>query len=196
MPLYQTGKNENLTPSGTELLAKGAVEIMQRVKEEDDAKSMQEITLDGTNKVSFPGYPYTFRALTEKILVSIDIFKSGYECRECKGKGKIEVKQGRDETYVKCAKCNGTGVWLELPQNSKNQPTTGVIVSMGKKAEIELAKEDVHIGDRILFGAYAGTMIPTKNGLAFKYMDWNLGVVKIEGADEMSSFDFILQADE
>ena len=180
-------------------LATGAVEIMARVREENLAKSAQEITLDGSNKVEFPGYPYRFEALHEKILVSIDIFKSGYECKVCKGKGKLEAKgqfvpgEGSKPVFEKCSKCNGTGVWLELPENSKNLPTTGVVVSMGKIAK---EKADFKIGDRILFGAYAGTMIPTKIGLMFKYMDWNLGVLRIEGADDMSAFYFILQADE
>lgn len=55
------------------------------------SENAHEIVLDGSNKVSFPGFPYTFEALGEKILVSLDAFKSGYECRKCKGKGKIEV---------------------------------------------------------------------------------------------------------
>lgn len=174
-------------------LAEAAVEVFNRVDAENQAKSAQEITLDGSNKVAFPGYPYTFEALHEKILVSIDIFKSGYECKECKGKGKIEVKTGREAAFIDCAACQGRGALMFLPETSKNLPTTGVVVSMGRTAR---EKADYKIGDRVLFGAYAGTMIPTKIGLMFKYMDWYLGVVKIEGANDMGAFDFILQAEE
>lgn len=168
-------------------------EIFERAEAENKAKSAQEIKLDNSNKVSFPGFPYTFEALHEKILVSIDIFKSGYECKECKGTGKIETKIGREAGFIDCASCNGRGALLVLPENSKNLPTTGVVVSMGRIAK---EKADYKIGDRILFGAYAGTMIPTKVGLMFKYMDWNLGVLRIEGAEDMAAFDFILQVEE
>jgi hypothetical protein len=176
-------------------LAEAAVEVMKRVEAENQAISAQEIILDNSNKVSFPGYPYTFRALTERILVSIDVFKTGYECKTCKGKKQIEEKQGRESVLVDCPTCHGLGATLILPETSKNLPTTGVIVSMGLKAMEELAKEGIHIGDRILFGAHAGTMIPTKVGLMFKYMDWYCAALKIEGADDMSAFDFILQAE-
>lgn len=177
-------------------LAQAAVEIMERVDAENQAKSSVEVVLDNSNQVAFPGFPFTFRALNEKILISIDIHMTGYECKVCKGKRKIEVKQGRETTLVDCAACQGRGASLVLPESSKNLPTTGIIVSMGKVAREKLAEEDVHIGDRILFGPYAGSMIPTKAGLMFKYMDWYLGVVKIEGASDMSAFDFVLQTED
>lgn len=177
-------------------LAEAAVEVMKRVEDENRAKSSVEVKLDGSNKVEFPGFPFTFRALNEKILISIDIHKTGYECKECKGTGKIEVKQGREAVLTECSACEGRGGLLVLPETAKNLPTTGIIVSMGRKAKEELAKEDVYIGDRVLFGMYAGSMIPTKAGLMFKYMDWYLGVVKIEGASDMSAFDFVLQAED
>ena len=176
-----------------EELAKGVVEMMERTQSENAAKSAQEIVLDNSNTVRFPGFPYTFEALNEKILVSIDIFKSGYECKDCKGSGKIETKIGREMQVDTCTSCNGRGGLLVLPEGSKNLPTTGVVVSMGPVAR---KNATFKIGDRILFGAYAGTMIPTKAGLMFKYMDWYLAVVKIDGADEMSAFDFVLNEEE
>lgn len=45
---------------------------------------------DGSNEVSIPGFPYIFVAKGDKILVSVDVFKSGYECKECLGKGVIK----------------------------------------------------------------------------------------------------------
>jgi hypothetical protein len=166
---------------------------MERADSKAKEISAQELILDDSNEVSFPGYPYTFEALHEKILVSIDIFKTGYECRTCKGKGELEAKEGREAVKTPCPTCNGRGATLFIPENSKNLPTTGVVVSMGKVAQ---EKADYKIGDRILFGAYAGTMIPTKAGLMFKYMDWYLAVTKIRGAEDMAAFDFILQENE
>lgn len=210
-----------------------ATELLERQPQSDVP---QTITLDKTNKVSFPGFPYKFEALHEKILVSIDIFKSGYECKACKGTKKIlyecscikkwrpgyrysaeEIKalrttlgdevaearsnmvcpecsgnpdaQRREET---CEACKGLGALLVLPQTSQNLPTTGVVVSMGREA---IQKASFTIGDRVLFSPHAGTMIPTKAGLMFKYMDWYQVGIKVEGAEELGAFDFIIQAD-
>jgi hypothetical protein len=55
------------------------------------------VTEDGTNEASIPGFPYKFRAEGDKILVSVDIFKSGYECKECNGKGTVSTKCSCDE---------------------------------------------------------------------------------------------------
>lgn len=210
-----------------------ALELLKRTSENEVP---QQIKLDRTNKVSFPGFPYKFEALHEKILVSIDIFKSGYECKVCKGKKKVlyecscvtkgrpgfrysegeiaelrasftaevaEARRGmicpecknnpegqrREET---CEACRGLGALLVLPQTSQNLPTTGVVVSMGREA---IQKASYTIGDRVLFSPHSGTMIPTKAGLMFKYMDWCQVGIKVEGADDLGAFDFIIQAD-
>lgn len=171
-------------------LNKNAVELMVRQEETEREQSSTEIILDDSNEVTFPGYDYKFRALGETILVSIDVFRTGYECKDCEGTGKITQKVGREDIVEDCLLCKGTGAWLKLPDSTKILPTTGVIVSMGKIAAFELAKEDIKIGDRVLFGQYAGTMIPTKANLPFKFMDWNLVRVKITGASVMDAFDF------
>lgn len=199
-------------------------------------ENVQELKLDGSNKVSFPGFPYKFEALNEKILVSIDIFKSGYECKTCKGKRSIVtecscVKKGRpgyrysenelneiklalgndiamarhgllcDEcegdpekqsNTETCPACKGLGGLLVLPDTAKNLPSSGVVVSMGTVAK---QRADYKIGDRVLFSPHAGTMIPTKAGLMFKYMDWYQIALRVEGADELGAFDFMIQAD-
>jgi co-chaperonin GroES (HSP10) len=175
---------------GQAALNQQARDLMERTEAEQKKHSSVEIILDSSNEVSFPGYDYKFRALGETILVSIDIFKTGYECKACEGKGEVTVKVNREDKTEKCPICKGTGAWLHTPDKTKQLPTTGVIVSMGKIAASELAKEEIGIGDRVLFGAYAGTMIPTKANLPFKFMDWNLARVKITGASVMDAFDF------
>jgi co-chaperonin GroES (HSP10) len=172
---------------------KRAKEILERSEDERlQAEGTQRVILDDSNIVTFPGSPYGFEALNEKILVAIDIFKSGFECKVCKGKKKIETKIGRETQVVECSECRGIGATLVLPDTAVIQPTTGVVVSMGT-----VAKEKAHFkhGDRILFGPYAGQMIYTKAGAVFKYMDWNLGAVKISGAEGMDAFDFIIVED-
>ena len=82
---------------------------------------------------------------------------------------------------------------LWIPRKDKELPCTGVVVSMGSIAR---EKASFKVGDRILFSQHAGSMIPNKAGLPFKYMDWYAGAIKIEGADEISAFDFILSSTE
>ncbi len=197
----------------------------------------QEIVLDGSNKVSFPDYPYFFEALNEKILVSLDQYKSGYECRTCKGKGtvikkcectkhdspgyKYSTKQIEDigialgttvanershlvcpecvgepssvETVITCPDCNGKTGLLVIPDTAKVIASSGVVVSMGRIAR---EKADYKIGDRILFSVHAGSMIPTKSGLMFKQLDWYQAWIRVEGAEELGAFDFIVAPEE
>ena len=213
----------------------GAKQLLERQAAERVSRNPQQITLDDSNVIEFPGFPYTFEALHERILVALDIFKSGYECKDCvmgkivyqcscvreahPGK-KFSIEQleaiaealsqniaderasmpcpecggdpksvERDET---CDKCKGSGVLLELPDDTKNLPTTGVVVSMGPKAEQEAGFK---VGDRILFTPHSGGGIPTKSGILLKYMDWRAGICKIGGASDLNAFDFILTQD-
>lgn len=239
---YQIGQTKHSIPSpsaassGTKVLAEGIRQLQERIDAEKAATNTTELTLDNSNKVSFPGFPYKFEALGEKILVSIDVFKSGYECRTCKGKKIVEsvcdceagnhagLKYSEaDILYIKetlgedigmaraqlvcpecngeykdfrkgetCPECKGLGALLVLPEDSKKLPTTGVVVSMGKKC----TREDFKIGDRILFGPYAGNMIPTKAGLMFKVMDEVQAWCRIEGGEDLAAFDFIIQEKE
>lgn len=196
-------------------------------------ENTQEIVLDGSNKVSFPGFPYFFTALNEKVLVSLDQFKSGYECRKCKGEGKIvkscdctltdrpgkqytttqladirealgqaieEVRKDKNcptcggdpksvAEVITCPECNGKSALLIIPDTAKLIASSGVVVSMGNVAR---EKADYKIGDRILFSQHAGSLIPTKSGICFKQMDWYQAWVKVDGADELSAFDFIV----
>lgn len=218
-----------------EVLAEGIKQLQERVEQEKRENSAQTITLDKSNKVSFPGYAYKFEASLEKIIVSIDIFKSGYECKTCKGSMKLTEKcpcettdrpgkkytndqldevfktlgetayrqraemtcstcEGDYEAHRKeitCPECNGRGGLLVLPETSKNLPTTGVVVSMG--ADCKKHNINYKLGDRVLFGAYAGQMIPTKAGIMFKIMDCTSVMCKIEGGEDLAAFDFVIQ---
>lgn len=234
--VYQVGgKEQKITSSGTEILAEGIRQLQERVEADKRGTSTTEITLDKSNKVAFPGFPYLFEALGEKILVSIDVFKSGYECKECKGKKVLQLRcncerQGHaglkysdeeletikqtlgdsvslarqalpcDECIgdflskrveVTCPYCKGIGATLIIPDTSKILATTGVVVSMGSLCNPEKLK--FNIGDRIVFGPYAGNMIPTRAGLAFKILDASQAWCRIEGGDDLSAFDFVIQ---
>ena len=160
-------------------------------------ENSQEIILDGSNSVQFPGFPYHFTALGEQILVTLDQFKSGYECKMCKGKGKVTHKIGREDVTETCPDCEGRTVGkggIIIPETSQILASSGVVVSMGAKAR-ELCKEFT-LGDRILFGFHSGSMIPTKAGVMLKRMDWYQAWIKVDGAEELGAFDFIMLENE
>ena len=68
---------------------------------------------DGSNTCTIPGYPYGFEAKGDRIMVSVDIFKSGYECKSCKGTGKLEVKCECENTDRPGYKYDSEGVNIE-----------------------------------------------------------------------------------
>ena len=239
--------------SGQESLAEGIKELQERIEAEKEDLSAQQLVLDESNRVAFPGFPYEFEATNKKIIVSIDIFKSGYECKVCKGLKRIdvmcscerdghpghqhhvddlaEVRSSIGESAfnarlelkckecqgdypskrqrVVCSTCKGVGATLVLPETSKNLPTTGVVISVGPRIKMQklrpwwkfwagsyLSKKTIYgysLGDRVLFGPYSGTMVPTKAGILFKILDATAPMTVVYGADDMGQFDFVLQ---
>ncbi len=153
-------------------------------------ENAQEIVLDGSNQVSFPGFPYLFTAIGEKVLISLDQFKSGYECKTCKGVGYLVQKIGREDIQTTCPDCGGKQATIIIPDTAKMLANSGVVVSMGKIAQEKCT--EYKLGDRVLFSAHAGNMIPTRAGIAFKYMDWYQPIAKVDGAEDLSAFDFIV----
>jgi len=177
---------------------------------------------DGTNRASIPGLPYEFEATGDKILVAVDIFRSGYECKDCKGAGRIisscpctktkrpgykyedalpeEARshnvcpecQGDPtslEVDIECVSCRGKGHSIFIPDSSKTLPTTGVVVSIGKG----VTDTGIKNGGRVLYGAYSGTMIPTKEpGVAFKFLREHEVLGFIYNGEDLGAFDFVL----
>lgn len=68
-----------------------AKELVERQVRVTQTKNIQ-VYDDGSNEAAIPGFPYRFKACGDHILVAVDVFKSGYECKECKGKGEMKVK--------------------------------------------------------------------------------------------------------
>lgn len=188
---------------------------------------------DNTNQASIPGFPYIFLAKGDHILVAVDIFKSGYECKKCLGKTKIQMhcvcedttrpgfkyNQEQIDEYDKtlslsiavergkmvcincggdfasyrkeviCPECNGKGSLLHMPDQAKTLPTTGVIVSLGSEVPSNLGYK---CGQRVLFGAYVGVMIPTKApGVVFKILRSIEILCEIKGGENLANFDFV-----
>jgi hypothetical protein len=168
-----------------------------RILEALDAAKPTSITAiekDQSNRAKFPGFPYEIEARTSNIVVAVDIFKSGYECKTCKGTGAITTfefipGQGQvpDEIIV-CEDCHGKGALLHLADESKSLPCTGVVVSVGPLIE---NKESL-LYKRVLFGPHSGRFIPiSKAGVLMKIMDQREATAFIYGGEDLAAFDFI-----
>ena len=57
------------------------------------------ITIDPEdNTVQVPGYPYILESLGDKVLLAMDRYLSGYECKTCKGVGRIKSQCACEST--------------------------------------------------------------------------------------------------
>lgn len=213
---------------------RGAAEMLNRGTAVQSTNTGSTIVVaDGKNSVSIPGFPYEFEAFGDKILVAVDIFKSGFECKECGGSGRIKwncpcestdrpgYRYSKDqikefETTInsnvakarscqvcptcegnykgarvdkECPACKGIGSTIIVPDSSKTLPTTGVIVSVGDDVKSSRVKN----GERVLYGAYSGTMVPTKVvGVSFKFLREHEILGFIQHGEELGAFDFVL----
>lgn len=156
------------------------------------------VELDKVNVIHLKHLGLNLQAIEDKIIVLVDQYKTGYECKECGGTGKIKSAVVRDADRT-CDACGGKGALLIIPQNVQALPSTGYVVSMGPltpymklKAEIKEMKRDpsedeftlldikereddlkeipVQLGSRIVFGPHVGTYLPMKGNVRLKIM--------------------------
>lgn len=167
---------------------------------EERANISGEVLKDDSNRASFPDFPYALEARGLHIIVNVDLFKSGYECKKCKGTGKIEIMVPvpyRDVSgiplnrlelrQITCDSCNGKTASLILPDTAKSLPCTGVVVSKGPLVDSSLA-----LYSRVIFGPYSGRFIPiSKAGVLMKIMDHREATAIVHGGEDLASFDFI-----
>src|SRR6266851_3522940 len=106
-----------------------------------------------------------FAAFGDRLLISEDAFRSGYECRGCSGTGKITCPNCTGSGVVRakfkcspcdgvgrivCPECNGKGGILVVPEVSERRPSTGQVVSTGDKVKY------FKVGDNVLYSNFAG----------------------------------------
>ena len=172
---------------------------------------MGEVNIDKDNAVELVELGIQLEAVEDKIIVMMDSYKSGYECKECSGTGKVK------STFVEgaereCEACNGKGATLVIPEISKSLPTLGTVMSVGEKtrwakylsgewakdvpdwvlneakswneAKInEERKIKVRPGAKVLFQPHVGTMIPFKGNIRLKIMREYEPLAVIYGTD-------------
>ena len=150
-----------------------------------------ELKQDSLNVVDLTEIGVSLQAVEDKIIILVDEYKSGLECKTCKGTGRVEsaIAAGMMRS---CDDCQGKGATLFIPDTAKSLPSTGVVVSMGPKTEFMTAKRKlwykiiklfsttkaknlldqiyVQIGTRVVFGVHVGTKVPIKGNIKLTIM--------------------------
>lgn len=142
----------------------------------------------------------------DNIMILEDKFKSSYDCKTCKGSGKVIVGclkcdgLGRFDPDTDCGKCEGSGIVTKecpschgkgalviIPDSSKGRPTSGTIVSMGPDCSI------YKLGDRVAYAGYIGNLLPFKQNDRIRVMRETepfCQIIELE-KDSMINFEFI-----
>jgi len=83
---------------------------------------------------------------------------------------------------------------LILPKNTEKLPQHGTVVSIGEiaKQKIKEEKWSYKIGDRVLWSEYSGNFLPLKAGVLIKFLDYDQVISRIDGAESLDAFDFIM----
>lgn len=96
---------------------------------------MTEVIKDQLNVVELIDLQCSMMAVEDKIIILVDEYKSGFECKTCGGTGKVpsSVVEGamKDCTAQGCVK----GALLVIPDTAKSLPSTGVVMSMGPQTQ-------------------------------------------------------------
>jgi hypothetical protein len=152
------------------------------------------------------------QGIGDKILILVDKFKSGYECKDCEEtgvfiacacsrRGEFGVNNnGKRCSYMgkcstqhvgqSCKTCAGTGTTLKIPDTAKAIPTSGVIVSVGPNCTVR------RLGERVLFGAHTGYYLPFKGNAKIKVMREDEPLCLIYAVDNNNTLGDFLQIDE
>lgn len=176
--------------------------LVERPEQKLDTKSEDNIVFVVAGQIGL-------EAIEDKILILIDKFKSGFECKDCDSTGTFiacECKREVGELGVKkngkscgfkdacsrqvvgteCKTCRGTGSTLIMPENARAIPTSGVIVSIGPKCKTR------QVGERVLFGAHTGYYIPFKGNAKIRCMREDEPLCKLHAiGNTVSLGDFI-----
>jgi co-chaperonin GroES (HSP10) len=114
----------------------------------------------------------------DNIIILEDQYKSGYECKDCRGLGERELKclkcdgydkecgrcDGKGFRVERCKLCNGKGVSIEIPDDAKARPTSGTIVAIGPEVQYYA------LGNRVAYSTYTGHLLPFKGNNRLRIM--------------------------
>lgn len=198
-----------MSETGTDFTAKGIIDRVS--KERTETRKKGEIVHDGYNVVSLTDLGLKLESVEDKIIVMMDQYKTGYECKQCDGAGfitEVSVVAAIGERRVTCPACSGKGHILIVPESSKSLPTSGVVLSIGEKTrankerfwfnklliKLKLKKyipAKVTLGARVIFSPHVGTLIPFKGNITLKIMREHEPLAVMYGADVRAVKDFM-----
>lgn len=101
-----------------------------------------ELKQDQLNIIDLTEIGVSLEAIADKIIILVDPYTSGYECKNCQGTGKVASKVVEGATST-CDDCKGKGKTLEIPQSAQSMPSTGVIVSCGPNTRAGILIADI-----------------------------------------------------
>jgi co-chaperonin GroES (HSP10) len=123
--------------------------------------------LSSKRSAQFAVGPLKFWALGDRLLIEEDQFRSGYECSECGGSGRLPCDNcnGTQTTTTgkkcshcsdgsrTCPGCQGKGGLIVTPEISQRRPTSGTVVSAGSECK------SLKVGDSVLYSNFAGYVV-------------------------------------
>lgn len=203
---------------GMALTASGQMDLCPESKStldlslERPEKTLATIREEEQNIIFIVAGKLGLEAIEDKILILIDKFKSGYECKdcnetgiyqgcECSRAGRQGVRESgkacsfrdacaRQLVGTACRTCKGTGSTLVMPENARAIPTSGIIVSIGPKCSVR------SIGERVLFGAHTGYYLPFKGSAKIRCMREDEPLCKIYALDNNQTLGDFIQIEE
>ena len=95
-----------------------------------------ELKQDSLNVIDLTDIGISLQATEDRIIILVDGYKSGYECKTCKGTGRVPSILNAD-VLRSCDACQGKGQTIIIPDTAKSMPSTGVVVSMGPETRAE-----------------------------------------------------------
>lgn len=164
----------------------GLKEMLERQEKESLINRKASVTWDESKQYVYVVQgKIALQAVEDKIIVLLDRFKTGYECKLCDGDGlgrlcatcrenpgydrfgqPCKTCFGKPDVFLggNCQYCKGKGSLVVIPESSKALPTSGIIVSVGPKCEYR------KVGQRVLFGAHIGYFLPFKGNVRLRTM--------------------------
>jgi len=174
-----------------------------------EEKNSGSVEIDESNLVKIDDLDFQFLAVADKIIISIDDYRSGFECEKCKGTAKVEIvcscvtadrpgyknrfnepceecggDYGSKTRSVECPSCQGKGALIVIPQTAKVLPSTGTITSVGETCKLLSSR----VGNRIVFSPHTGTMLPLKGNVRLKIMREHEILCQVFGEGHTSKF--------
>jgi len=186
MAVFRNDSTDMLHPDSLQVTRGNNIgEIFERQHKEGVASRRELVEWDAEkNYVYVVRGKIALQAIEDKILILLDKFKTGFECTTCGGTGQLETcpacsGKGLNRFGDDCKTCGGTpgsfkdkdcyackgvGTTIIIPESAKAIPTSGIIVSIGPNCTTR------KIGDRVLFGAHTGYMLPFKGNVKLRIM--------------------------